>query len=88
MGPKNMKDKKKLPEISELSFEVALAELEEIVRQLEQGKSDLEDAIGAYERGAALRKHCETKLKEAKVRVEKIKLGADGVEGLEPTDLG
>ena len=64
-----MEDKKKLPEISELSFEVALAELEEIVRQLEQGKSDLEDAIGAYERGAALRKHCETKLKEAQDKI-------------------
>ncbi len=45
MGPKYMKDKKKWPEIPELSFEVALAELEEIVRQLEQGQSDLEDAI-------------------------------------------
>ena len=83
-----MTDKKTLPEISGLSFELALAELEEIVRQLEQGKSDLEDAIVAYERGAALRKHCETKLKEAKVRVEKIKLGADGVKGLESADLG
>ena len=83
-----MTDKKTLPEISELSFELALGELEEIVRQLEQGKSDLEDAIGAYERGAALRKHCETKLKEAKLRVEKIKLGADGVKALESTDFG
>jgi len=82
-----MKDSTKSPENSKLSFEAALAELEEIVRQLEQGKSDLEDAIGAYERGAALKKHCETKLKEAKVRVEKIKLGADGVVGLESTDL-
>mgnify|MGYP006218387435 FL=1 len=77
----------KSPEIPSLSFEGALAELEDIVRRLEQGKSELEDAIGAYERGAALKKHCETKLKEAKARVEKIKLGADGAEGLEPTDL-
>ena len=69
-----MTDKKTLPEISELSFELALGELEEIVRQLEQGKSDLEDAIGAYERGAALRKHCETKLKEAKARVKQREL--------------
>ena len=82
-----MANSKKSPEISALSFEGALAELEDIVRRLEQGKSDLEDAIEAYERGAALKKHCETKLKEAKARVEKIKLGADGAEGLEPTDF-
>ena len=82
-----MANREKPPEISALSFEGALAELEDIVRRLEQGKSDLEDAIEAYERGAALKKHCETKLKEAKARVEKIKLGADGAEGLEPTDL-
>ena len=82
-----MKDKKKLLEISELSFEAALAELEEIVRQLEQGKSDLEDAIGAYERGADLKMHCEKKLTEAKARVEKINLSATGAESLEPADL-
>lgn len=82
-----MANSEKSREISALSFEGALAELEDIVRRLEQGKSDLEDAIEAYERGAALKKHCETKLKEAKARVEKIKLGADGTEGLEPTDL-
>lgn len=82
-----MANSEKSPEISALSFEGALADLEDIVRRLEQGKSDLEDAIEAYERGAALKKHCETKLKEAKARVEKIKLGADGAEGLEPTDL-
>jgi len=82
-----MANSEKSPEISAFSFEGALAELEDIVRRLEQGKSDLEDAIEAYERGAALKKHCETKLKEAKARVEKIKLGADGAEGLEPTDL-
>ena len=82
-----MANSDKSPKISALSFEGALAELEDIVRRLEQGKSDLEDAIEAYERGAALKKHCETKLKEAKARVEKIKLGADGAEGLEPTDL-
>ena len=82
-----MAKSEKLPEIASLSFEGALAELEDIVRRLEQGKSDLEDAIGAYERGAALKKHCESKLKEAKARVEKIKLGAEGAVGLEPADL-
>lgn len=74
-------------EVSALSFEVALSELEEIVRQLEQGKSSLEDAIGAYERGASLKEHCEKKLTEARARVEKIKLGADGVAGTEPANL-
>jgi len=76
------------PEVSVLSFEAALAELEEIVRQLEQGKSSLEDAIGAYERGAALKKHCEKKLGEARARVDRIKLGADGTVETEPADLG
>ena len=73
--------------IASLSFEGALAELEDIVRKLEQGKSDLEDAISAYERGAALKEHCETKLKEAKTRVDKIKLGSNGPIELEPMDL-
>jgi len=76
------------PDISSLSFESSLAELEEIVRQLEQGKSNLEEAISAYERGAALKKNCEKKLNEAKVRIEKIRLGEDDKEilGLEKLD--
>ena len=74
--------------VSDLSFEAALSKLEEIVRQLETGKSSLEDAIGAYERGAALKKHCETKLTEAKARVEKINLTASGDDILEPANLG
>ena len=53
----------------------------------ETGKSSLEDAIGAYERGAELKKHCEKKLTEAKARVEKINLSAAGSEILEPADL-
>ena len=73
--------------VTALSFEAALSELEEIVRQLETGKSSLEDAIGAYERGAELKKHCEKKLTEAKARVEKINLSASGAEKLEPADL-
>ena len=59
----------KSPDVAALSFEAALSELEEIVRQLETGKSSLEDAIGAYERGADLKMHCEKKLTEAKVKV-------------------
>jgi len=74
-------------DVSALSFEAALSELEEIVRQLETGKSSLEDAIGAYERGAELKSHCEKKLTEAKTRVEKINLGAAGPENLESANL-
>ncbi len=65
-------------EMAKLSFEDALKELEEIVRTLEQGKGKLEDAIKSYERGAALKAHCERKLGEAQARIEKIALGADG----------
>ena len=65
-------------EIAKLSFEDALKELEEIVRALESGKGRLEDAIKSYERGAALKAHCERKLAEAQARIEKIALGADG----------
>lgn len=65
-------------DVSKLSFEDALAELEQIVRGLEGGQQKLEDAITAYERGAALRKHCETKLAEAEARVAAIVRNADG----------
>ena len=68
----------KRPEVSTMSFEDALAELEQIVRGLEGGQQKLEDAISAYERGAALRKHCEAKLAEAESRVAAIVRTADG----------
>jgi len=71
-------------EIAKLSFEDALKELEEIVRALESGKGKLEDAIKSYERGAALKAHCEKKLAEASARIEKIALGADGSVRAEP----
>ncbi len=59
-------------DVSSLSFEEALAELERIVRSLEGGQQKLEDAILAYERGTALRRHCETKLMEVEGRVAAI----------------
>jgi len=71
-------------DIAKMSFEDALAQLEEIVRNLEGGDSALDDAIAAYERGAALKRHCESKLRQAQARVEKISLGADGTPGTEP----
>ena len=65
-------------DVSQMSFEDALAELEQIVRGLEGGQQKLEDAIGAYERGAALRRHCEAKRAEAEARVAAIVERADG----------
>lgn len=73
-------------DIAKLSFEDALAQLEEIVRNLEGGDSALDDAIAAYERGAALKRHCESKLRQAQERVEKISLGADGNPQAEAVD--
>jgi exodeoxyribonuclease VII small subunit len=75
-------------DIAKMSFEDALEELEDIVRQLEDGSIKLDQAIGAYERGAKLKAHCEAKLTEAKTKVEKISLGPEGAEGTEPADIG
>jgi exodeoxyribonuclease VII small subunit len=75
-------------DIAAMSFEQALAELEDIVRQLESGERLLDDAIGAYERGAQLKRHCELKLRQAQVRVERISLAADGTPRAEPADIG
>jgi len=78
----------KIPaEIAVLSFEEALAELQELVKRLERGDSKLEDAIKSYERGALLKRHCEAKLKDAQMKVEKIVLGAGGAVGVEPANL-
>ncbi len=74
-------------DIKAMSFEQALAELETIVEGLESGDSKLDDAITSYERGAALKLHCETKLREAQEKVEKIKLAADGSVSAEPTKI-
>ena len=65
-------------DIAALSFEDALAELEKLVKQLEDGKAKLDDAIKSYERGALLKRHCETKLREAQAKIEQITVGADG----------
>jgi exodeoxyribonuclease VII small subunit len=74
--------------VDQLSFESALKELEDIVGRLEQGEVDLEDSIALYERGQALKAHCETKLKAAEGRLEKIVQGAKGPEGVEPANIG
>lgn len=79
----------KTAEPASLNFEAALAELEKIVDQLEKGQAPLEESIKLYARGEALKKHCETLLKSAEARIEKITLGADGkAKGVEPLDVG
>lgn len=76
-------------DVNELSFEQAMAELEQVVGKLERGDVPLEDSIKLYERGATLKKRCEAKLKDAEEKVAQITLGSDGqpkgatpVEGL------
>jgi exodeoxyribonuclease VII small subunit len=70
-----------------LTFEQAVAELELIVGRLERGDVPLAESVAIYERGEALKQHCETLLKEAEMRVEKIRLGANGRPvGTEPLD--
>lgn len=75
------------PDIAAMSFEDALSELDRIVRQLETGGTKLDESIGAYERGAALKRHCEAKLKEAQAKVERISFGPDGQAVVEPANL-
>lgn len=76
------------PAIDTLPFEKALEELEGIVRRLERGDVPLEDSIAIYERGEALKKHCEALLKKAEARIEKITVGPDGkAAGTSPLDV-
>ena len=72
--------------VDKLSFEDALKELEGIVTKLERGDAPLEESISVYQRGAALKAHCEAKLKAAQLKVEKIVLKADGQAETEPFD--
>ena len=71
--------------ISEMSFETAMAELEKVVGQLESSNVALDESIKLYDRGAALKEHCNTKLKEAEEKIAQITLSADGQpSGLKP----
>ena len=74
-------------DIDGLSFELALAELEKIVAQLEAGQAPLEQSFELYERGAKLKAHCESRLEAARLRVEKIVMGADGAPGVEAAEF-
>ena len=82
-----MADNKLPAEITKLSFEEALEELKQIVSRLESGEGRLDEAIGAYERGALLKRHCETKLREAQEKIEKISLKADGTLAVEDFEV-
>ncbi|AYC99876.1 exodeoxyribonuclease VII small subunit [Neorhizobium sp. NCHU2750] len=74
-------------DVSGYSFEKAVAELESIVARLERGDVALDESIAIYERGEALKKHCEKLLNAAENRIEKIRLDRAGkVQGVEPLD--
>lgn len=74
--------------VETLTFEQALAELERIVGQLESGQAELEQSVALYQRGADLKAHCEKRLSEARLKVERIVLGADGLpKSVEPADF-
>jgi len=73
-----MPDNKTQEDIESLTFEAALKSLEEIVSQLDAGSIDLDKAVEAYERGAKLKEHCEKKLREAQLRIEKIEVDKNG----------
>lgn len=75
------------PDIAAMSFEDALRALEEVVRKLESGEVPLDDSITLYERGEALRRHCQARLDAAQARIERIVAGPDGAAtGTQPFD--
>ncbi len=81
--------KQKIPsDIQEMDFESALKELENVVRELEVGENGLEQSIQSYTRGTLLKRHCENKLKEAQLRIDKIVVNdTDDIE-IEEMDAG
>jgi exodeoxyribonuclease VII small subunit len=82
-----MADQSLPADILKMSFEEALEELEGIVATLEQGSAGLEDAIKFYERGTQLKTHCESKLRAAREKVEKINIGPNGEVRAEPANI-
>jgi len=75
------------PDIESLSFELALAELERIVSQLESGQAPLEQSIALYKRGSDLKAHCEKRLEAARLEVQKIVQRAGGALAAEPAEF-
>ena len=81
-----MTDKTPNVKISDMSFETAITELEDIVKRLERGDAPLETSLEIYQRGAALKAHCARKLKDAQMKVEKIVLDNQGQAGTSDFD--
>ena len=75
------------PPVAEMSFEAALAELEQVVARLEGGQAALDESIALYARGAELRAHCEERLKAAEARVAEIAQGPDGSVRARPVEI-
>ena len=74
-------------DLAAMSFETALRALEEVVRRLESGDVPLDESITLYERGEALRRHCQSRLDAAQARIEKIVVSPDGApSGTRPLD--
>ncbi len=77
------------PDLAAMTFEQALRALEDVVRRLESGEVPLEESIGLYERGEALRRHCQSRLDAAQARIDKIVAGPDGqASATVPFDAG
>ena len=75
--------------LAQMSFEQALARLEQIVQKLEAGDVSLEDSIALYSEGAALRTHCTAQLAQAQARIEQLQISPEGqVAGAQPFDAG
>ncbi|MGH1350026.1 MAG: exodeoxyribonuclease VII small subunit [Methyloligellaceae bacterium] len=82
-----MSDSEKNNDIKQMSFERAMQELEQIVARLERGDVELEESIAIYERGESLRNHCDSLLKQAEAKVEKITVNNSGnIQGTEPLE--
>jgi len=82
-----MSDKATERAVAKMSFEEAMKELEAVVGRLESGDVPLEESIALYQKGAALKAHCDAKLADAQARVEKIRLGEGSRPvGTEPFD--
>jgi exodeoxyribonuclease VII small subunit len=88
MAQKENKENKEAGAIEQMPFERAIAELESIVKRLEEGSVPLEESIAIYERGEALKRRCEALLRQAEARVQKITLDSQGKPtGTEPLDV-
>jgi len=71
-----------MKDVASLNFEVALGELEALVRKLEEGNLPLEDSIKTYERGILLKNHCDTHLKNAQLKIEEVMASSESSEGV------